>query len=52
MNILSKLPDDIINYIIYNTNIKCHVCKRSYNLTFYKKESNFYYCSQICYNFI
>ena len=52
MNFLSTLPDDIIYYIIDNTNIKSHTCKQKYNKYFYKKQNNYYYCSNICYNFI
>lgn len=52
MIFLSKLPDDIIYYIIVNTNITCHTCKRKYNIYFYKKQNKYYYCSNICYNFI
>jgi len=52
MNFLSNLPDDIIYFIIDNTNIKCHTCSRKFNIYFYKKQNKYYYCSDICYNFI
>ena len=52
MNFLSILPDDIIYFIIDNTNIKCHTCNRKFNIYFYKKKNKYYYCSDICYNFI
>lgn len=40
MNFLSKLPDDIIYFIIDNTNIKCHTCNRKFNIYFYKNKIN------------
>lgn len=52
MNYLSKLPDDIINYLINKCDIKCHTCNRKFNIYFYKKQNKYYYCSDICYNFI
>lgn len=52
MNYLVIIPDDIRLYIIENTNIKCHTCYKKYNLSFYKKQANFYYCSELCYNCI
>ena len=52
INYLLIIPDDIRLYIIENTNIKCHTCYKKYNLSFYKKQANFYYCSELCYNCI
>ena len=52
------LNNDII-YLINKkiskyTNIKCHICNKSYKIEedFYKKQNKFYYCSKQCYEFI
>jgi hypothetical protein len=44
-----ELPDEIINIILEFTNIKCHVCQCKYHINFYKKQSYFYFCSNMCY---
>jgi hypothetical protein len=52
-NILTThLPSEIIDIILKLTNIKCHTCNKNLNINFYKKHSNFYYCSKKCYEFI
>ena len=43
--------------VLANNNIICHVCQKKYNLNnlnylFYKKQSKFYFCSELCYQFI
>lgn len=43
---------DILQYILDFTCIYCHTCKKKYNIDFYKKLGNFYYCSAECYNHI
>lgn len=48
----NNLPNEIIEYILDNTNIKCKTCQLKFNLNFYKKLSKFYFCSKICYEFI
>jgi hypothetical protein len=51
---LKELPNDILYIILANTNIMCHVCQKKYNfnILFYKKQSKFYYCSKLCYEFM
>ena len=46
------LIQDIIEYILDLTRIYCHTCKKKYNVDFYIKLGNFYYCSIECYNHI
>lgn len=52
--IFKNLPDDILNIIINQINIKCHSCNLRYNLkkSLYIKQQQFYYCSKQCYNFV
>ena len=52
--IFLSLPDDILCVLINQINIKCHTCNRKYKLDkgFFKKQQQFYYCSQQCYDFI
>ena len=46
--------------VLANNNIICHVCQKKYNFNnfnnfnnlFYKKQSKFYFCSELCYQFI
>lgn len=51
---IRELPNDIQNIIFSKTKIICHVCQRKYNfnILFYKKQSKFYFCSKLCYNYI
>lgn len=51
---LKDLPNDILIIILANTNIICHVCQKKYNfnILFYKKQSKFYFCSRLCYEFV
>ncbi len=51
---INYLPSELQNIILNYTNIICHVCKKKYdfNILFYKKQSKFYYCSRICYEFM
>lgn len=52
-NILTTyLPNEIIDIILKLTKIKCHCCNKTFNINFYKKQSNFYYCSKNCYEYI
>lgn len=53
MLILDVLNDDVLNIIIKESNIKCHVCNKSFDFkkNFYKKQSCFYFCSKLCYEF-
>ena len=46
------LYDDIINYICYLSNIKCHVCNKKFNIYFKIKLDKNYYCSNSCFNFV
>ena len=53
------LPIEIIDYIVFLSAIKCHVCQKHYNIhdyRFYITNSNstykWYYCSNQCYDFI
>jgi len=48
------LCEDILEIIYNQTKIKCHICHKKFKFTtsFYKKQGNFYFCSQECYNFI
>jgi hypothetical protein len=50
---INDLPSELQNIILTYTNIICHVCQKKYdfNILFYKKQSKFYYCSKICYEF-
>ena len=50
-NIMSLLPDEIIKIILQKTNIRCHICYCNYNINFYKKQNNYYYCTKDCYEF-
>lgn len=52
MKYYTELPHDLIVYINNCTNIKCHICKKKFNINFFKKLSKNYYCSKICYEFI
>lgn len=54
MFILDILNDDVLKIIISKCNIKCHVCKKSFNFkkNFYKKQSKYYFCCKLCYEFI
>ena len=53
---IENLPDELINIIATHISITCHICNSktpSYPpYKFYKKVSNFYFCSQLCYEFI
>jgi hypothetical protein len=51
---ISELPIELQDIILANTNIICHVCQKKYNFNnlFYKKQSKFYYCSKLCYEFM
>lgn len=53
MDILN-LDDDVINIILDNCKIKCHVCNKKFDFInlFYKKQNKFYYCSRECYEFV
>ena len=42
------LPNELVNYIYYLTNNKCHVCQIYCKIP-YKKLRAFYYCSDKCY---
>lgn len=50
------LPFDLINYILFLSNIKCVICNKKVKIIdkyfFRDSYSNKYYCSQECYNFI
>ena len=51
---LKELPNELLIIILANTNIICHVCQKKYNFNnlFYKKQSKFYFCSRLCYEFM
>ena len=51
---LKDLPNELLVIILANTNICCHVCQKKYNFNnlFYKKQSKYYFCSRLCYEFI
>ena len=51
---LEVLPNELLDIILANICISCHVCKKKYNFNnlFYKKQSKFYFCSRLCYEFI
>ena len=53
MNLI-YLCDDVLDIIIKNINIKCHICQIKFRFTknFYKKQDKLYFCSEECYNFI
>ena len=51
-NIKVILPNEIIVYILKLTCIKCKCCNLQLNINFYKKQGNFYYCSNECYMYI
>lgn len=44
-----ELPDEIIDFILQKSNIKCHQCNLKLNKNFWKKQGNFYFCSKNCY---
>ncbi len=46
------IPDYIVNYILYLSNIKCHGCLIKCSHIPYKKQGKFYYCCEECYLFI
>lgn len=52
--IIEKLYDDVLNIILNDCKIICHVCNKNFNFKelFYKKQNKFYYCSRECYEFI
>ena len=52
--IIKKLNDDVLNIILNDCKIICHVCNKHFNFKelFYKKQNKFYYCSRECYEFI
>ena len=50
-----EIPKEIISHIFTFLNLKCHVCNKiilSTNFITTYKKSNFYFCSNTCYNFI
>ena len=49
---LKDLPNELLVIILANTNICCHVCQYNFNNLFYKKQSKYYFCSRLCYEFI
>lgn len=42
------IPKELKNYIYYLANNKCHICQIKCKIP-YIKQSNFYYCSKVCY---
>ena len=46
---INQLPIEIIDKILYITNIICHCCKKRLDFNFWKKQNKFYYCSEKCY---
>ena len=46
------INDDIIQYILHFTCIYCHTCKKKYDVNFYIKLGNFYYCCRDCFNYL
>ena len=46
---VNELPNEIIEYILFITNITCHCCQKKLNSKFWKKQGKFYYCSEVCY---
>ena len=47
-----NLGNDLIEYILKLTSIKCHCCNKILNINFYKKLDKNYYCSKKCFEFI
>ena len=46
------LPNEIIFHILDLSNINCHCCNKKFDFSFSIFQSNFYFCSKDCYNFI
>ena len=53
------LPIEIIEYIVFLSAIKCHICYKQYKISdkhFFLSNNNYknkwYYCSKECYAFI
>ena len=52
MRYFNDLPIELQELILEYTNIKCRVCHCNFNIEFYKKVKNSYFCSEVCYNLI
>ncbi len=49
------LPDEIKSKIFFFADIKCHSCLSNccvQEINYLIKQGKFYYCSEVCYNFI
>ena len=52
MTYCTKIPPELIRYILEYTGNTCHTCNKQITLDFYLKQSKYYYCSKDCYNFV
>ena len=52
MNYFDELPIELQELILDYTGIHCHVCQSRFNINFYKKNNNFYFCSKACYDLV